>query len=167
MILNVLLGLNFLALTFIGRSLWTIAKARAFDMGRKNQREAVIGFGPTIIKANATATFVAEPTADYEGQRLIVPSSLSNFFAIADIVVGEESQAVSAHPIPAAAFSELAVGVSLGLAKANQKTPLTLKIVNTTNIDQTFSAAFIGFVAKDAVLDSNSSRGKITSSAAN
>jgi len=107
-------------------------------------REFVIGFGPTVIMANSTAIFQAQPQLIFRGSRLIVPSALANNFSINDIRVGKDSQAVSANPIPAAAFSELAVGVNLGLDTATPGIIITISVSNTTAAQQTFSAALIG-----------------------
>jgi hypothetical protein len=107
-------------------------------------REFVIGFGPTVILANSTAIFQAQPQLIFRGSRLIVPSALANNFSINDIRVGKDSQAVSANPIPAAAFSELAVGVNLGLDTATPGIIITISVSNTTAAQQTFSAALIG-----------------------
>jgi len=107
-------------------------------------REFVIGFGPTIILANSTAIFQAQPQLIFRGSRLIVPSALANNFSINDIRVGKDSQAVSSNPIPAAAFSELAVGVNLGLDTATPGIIITISVSNTTAAQQTFSAALIG-----------------------
>jgi hypothetical protein len=107
-------------------------------------REFVIGFGPVVILANSTAIFQAQPQLIFRGSRLIVPSALANNFSINDIRVGKDSQAVSANPIPAAAFSELAVGVNLGLDTAVPGIIITISISNTTAAQQTFAAALIG-----------------------
>lgn len=107
-------------------------------------REFVIGFGPTVILANSTAIFQAQPQLIFRGSRLIVPSALANNFSINDIRVGKDSQAVSSNPIPAAAFSELAVGVNLGLDTATPGIIITISVSNTTAAQQTFSAALIG-----------------------
>lgn len=107
-------------------------------------REFVIGFGPTVILANSTAIFQAQPQLIFRGSRLIVPSALANNFSINDIRVGKDSQAVSANPIPAAAFSELAVGVNLGLDTATPGIIITISVSNTTAAQQTFAAALIG-----------------------
>ena len=151
-VVAVLLSLILVALVFIARDLRTVARARALDFKRKGMRESIIGFGPTVIAPGKTASFVAEPAVDFEGERLIVASSIANSFAVDDIAVGGESQAVSSNPIPAAAFSELAVGVNLGLRTANKKAPLTLKVSNASDKDATFSAALVGLVQKDAEL---------------
>jgi hypothetical protein len=107
-------------------------------------REFVIGFGPTVILGDSTAIFQAQPQLIFRGSRLIVPSALANNFSINDIRVGKDSQAVSANPIPAAAFSELAVGVNLGLDTATPGIIITISVSNTTRAQQTFSAALIG-----------------------
>lgn len=107
-------------------------------------REFIIGFGPAAVNALSTAIFQAQPQLIFRGSRLIVPSSLANNFVINDIRVGKDSQAVSANPIPAATFSELAVGVALGLDTATPGILITLSTSNTTNAQQTFSASLIG-----------------------
>ncbi len=107
-------------------------------------REFIIGFGPTTVNANSTAIFQAQPQLIFRGSRLIIPSTLANNFVVNDIRVGKDSQAVSANPIPAAAFSELGVGVALGLDTATPGILITLSVANTTGGNQTFSAALIG-----------------------
>lgn len=107
-------------------------------------REFVIGFGPQLINALSTAIFQAQPQLIFRGSRLIIPSSVANFFLVSDIRVGKDSQAVSSNPIPAAAFSELAVGVNLGLDTASPGIIISLSISNPTGLAQTFSAALIG-----------------------
>lgn len=107
-------------------------------------REFIIGFGPTPVNANSTATFQAQPQLVFRGSRLIIPSTLANNFVVNDIRVGKDSQAVSANAIPAAAFSELGVGVALGLDTATPGILITLLVSNTTGGNQTFSAALIG-----------------------
>ena len=107
-------------------------------------REFIIGFGPTVVNANSTAVFTAQPQLIFRGSRLIIPSTIANNFSVNDIRVGKDSQAVSANPIPAAAFSELGVGVALGLDTATPGILITLSVANTTGGNQTFSAALIG-----------------------
>ena len=147
-----LLGLIFVVLAFIARDLRILAKARAYDLRHKDQRESVIGFGPTSIPAGESITLTAKPSARFDGERLIVPSSIANNFNIEDISVNGESQAVSANPIPASAFSELAVGVNLGLKSADEKTELQIKVTNATKEAKTFGAALIGYISKDTDL---------------
>ena len=148
-VIAVLLGLIFVALVFIARDLRVLAQARAKHKGK---RESVIGFGPALIPAGESVIYSVSPSSEFDGERLIVPSSLANNFIVDDIAVGGESQALSANGIPAAAFSELAVGVNLGLKTAKKDTALKLKISNSSKESQTFSAALIGYVAKDAEL---------------
>lgn len=104
------------------------------------ESEYVIGFGPTSIPADETAVFKATLKDDFSDTRLIVPSALANSFSINGVRVGEDSQTISANPIPAAAFSELAIGVNLGLKKAKKGDDIELHVSNTTQQPQTFSA---------------------------
>jgi hypothetical protein len=109
-----------------------------------SEREYVVGFGPTKVKAGATYNAQAQVQMPYRGNRLIIASALSNNFSVNDIRVGKDSQAISANPIPAAAFSELAVGIDLGLDIAIPGHFLTLSVTNTTDKEQVFAAALIG-----------------------
>lgn len=107
-------------------------------------REFVIGFGPQNINLMSTAIFQAQPQLIFRGSRLVIPSTVANSFLIADLRVGKDSQAVSSNPVPAAVFSELAVGVNLGLDTAHPGIIISLSISNPTGAPQTFSAALIG-----------------------
>ena len=113
-------------------------------LGPASAREHVIGFGPTLVTAKSTAIFQAQPQVVFRGTRLIIPSSLAENFVINDIRVGRDSQKISAASIPATAFSELAVGVHLGLDTATPGILITLSVTNTSSEDQTFSGALIG-----------------------
>lgn len=154
-LLYILLSLILVALVFIGRQLYPLAKTAQRAIARWKHREGVIGFGPTIIPARKQIRFRAEPSANFEGSRFIVPSMLANNFTIEDILVGDDSQAVSRNAIPAAAFSELAVGVALGMDPANKERPLEIIVNNITDQQQTFCAAMIGWVPKDFVRSPN------------
>jgi hypothetical protein len=107
-------------------------------------REFVIGFGPTVVPANSTSVFQAQPQVAFRGTRLVVPADLAEHFTINDIRVGRDSQAISSAPIPATAFSERAVGVNLGLDTATPGIIITLSVSNITNTPQTFSAVLTG-----------------------
>jgi hypothetical protein len=148
MLTNILLSLILATLVVIAKELWPIAKAQRLLL--KKGREFAVGFGPASIEPGVTATFIAELTCDYDGERLIVPSSLANHFSVNDITVDEKSQVVSSNPIPAAAFSELAVGVNLGLKTAKKDSKIALKVANTSSTAQVFAAAMIGRSRDDA-----------------
>src|SRR5271155_3200906 len=108
------------------------------------EREFVIGFGPVKVKARSRHIAQVQVQMPYRGNRLIVPSSLANDFSVNDIRVGKDSQAISENSIPAAAFSELAVGVNLGLDIAVPGHFVTLSVSNTTNKEKVFAAALVG-----------------------
>jgi hypothetical protein len=147
-----LLVLNSILLFLLLRETRAASRRARFGFGPgpgPGEAEYVIGFGPIQIPAGETKIFKAQLKDDFSGTRLIVPSMLANDFSVNDIRVGGDSQALSGNPIPAAAFSELAVGVNLGLKKAKKGDDLELHVSNTTKDMKTFSAALIGF-AKSA-----------------
>lgn len=107
-------------------------------------REFPIGFGPTSVAANTTATFTAQPQLIFRPSRLIIPSSIAASFVVSDLRIGKNSQLVSANPIPASTFIETAVGVALGLDTCNVGQTITLVVANTTGGAVTFLASLIG-----------------------
>jgi hypothetical protein len=106
-------------------------------------REFVIGFGPQSVAARGRAIFQAQPQLTVRGQRLVIPSSIAASFHIRDMRIGTRSQFNTPQPIPATAFSELAVGVNLGLT-VETGTILQLEVENITDEPAMFSGAFIG-----------------------
>ena len=82
-------------------------------------REFMLGFGPTPLAANVTTIFTAQPQLPFRPSRLVIPSSIVQTMQVNDIKVGKNSQLLSSNPVPAAPFSELAVGVALGLDTCN------------------------------------------------
>jgi hypothetical protein len=106
-------------------------------------REFMLGFGPTPLAANVTTIFTAQPQLPFRPSRLVVPSSIVQTMQVNDIKVGKNSQLLSSNPVPAAPFSELAVGVALGLDTCNVGQQITLSI-NSFVAQNFFMAALIG-----------------------
>ena len=106
-------------------------------------REFMLGFGPTPLAPNVTTIFTAQPQLPFRPSRLVIPSSIVQTMQVNDIKVGKNSQLLSSNPVPAAPFSELAVGVALGLDTCNVGQQITLSI-NSFVAQQFFMAALIG-----------------------
>jgi hypothetical protein len=110
-------------------------------------RELLLGFGPFPINQGATAVFFSSPQLPFRPSRLVIPSYLINsmtLLQINDIKVGKNSQLLSNTPIPASPFSELAVGVALGLDTCNvgQQVSISVTVLGAATV--TFAAALIG-----------------------
>lgn len=116
------------------------------DRPATRRREYPLGFeSAAAIPLNGTALVRATPQISFRGERLVVPSDISLFFSIDDIIVGKNSQLVSDGPIPASTFSEVAVGVRLNLDTANIGNTITMRVRNVGSADEIFfRAAIIG-----------------------
>jgi hypothetical protein len=91
---------------------------------------------------------VSRPQIVFRGERLVVPSSIAQFFAIVDIKVGNRSQLANSTALPASTFAENAVGVRLSLDTATVAQDIALVVENVSPDTQTFIAALIGTAAQ-------------------
>jgi len=108
----------------------------------KTRIEQFISFGPTSVFARDTVAFQSVPQCCLRLDRLIIPSDVGQHFDIYDLRVGNMS--ACSTPIPASAFSELAIGINLGLPELMVGMTLMLAVSNKTDESRTFSAGFIG-----------------------
>lgn len=117
------------------------------DRPQDRRREFPVGLiAPTPTVFGGTGQATALPQVTFRPERLIVPSDISASFTIDSVVVGKDLQSVSAQPLPATMFSEVAVGVRLNLKTAVVGMQI---VVSFTNVDALqreiqFQAAFIG-----------------------
>ncbi len=101
-------------------------------------------FGPEIVKPKELVVLQIVTSRHFAGKRLVIPSNVGLHFLVHDIVVAGNTQAMSANPIPAAAFSERAVGVSLGLDTNAPNSSLDLIVSNTSEEERIFVAFMEG-----------------------
>jgi hypothetical protein len=99
-------------------------------------------FGPEIVGPKELVVFQIVTTRHFAGRKLVIPENVGVDFLVHDIVVAGASQAVSANPIPAPAFSERAMGVSLGLGTNAPNSSLDLIVSNTSDEPK----IFVGFI---------------------
>jgi len=115
------------------------------DRPATRRREYPIGFEALADTPPAGVTTVeARPQISFRGERLVIPSDISLFFVMDDLVVGKNSQLVAVGAIPAATFSEVGVGVRLNLDTANVGNLISLRVRNISADDQRFRATIIG-----------------------
>jgi hypothetical protein len=115
------------------------------DRPSDQRREFPLGFvvdGPTGPGLSGAAT--ANPQVTFRSERLIVPSFIAPFFVIDNIIVGKDSQQVSANPLPASTFTEVAVGVRLNLKTAMIGNIISLLFTNVDVAERLFQATIIG-----------------------
>lgn len=107
-------------------------------------REYPLGFPETSILAGDTANVVTFPQIPFRGERLVIPSDIAGLFVIDDIKVGKNSQLVAQNPLPARAFTEVAVGVGLHLDTAQVSQQITLSVRNVSGQTAVFRGMLIG-----------------------
>jgi hypothetical protein len=107
-------------------------------------RELLLGFGPTPIAGSGTSTFTTQPQLPFRPSRFVIPSSTVASFSVNDLKIGKNSQFLSSNSVPAAVFSELAVGVALGLDTCNVGQQITVSVTAVAGGPFSFAAALIG-----------------------
>ncbi len=110
------------------------------------RRRYPLGFkSPATTPAGGSGTATASPQVTFRPETLIVTSDIASFFTIDDIIIGKNSQSVSAEPLPAAMFTEVAVNTGLNLDTANLGTQMALRFTNVDTVDpHTFRASLVG-----------------------
>jgi hypothetical protein len=140
--------LNGIILAYVAYMIAPIAAAKARENARAKLVEMVIGMGPTMIAEKSTMVFSMQPRTDFTGTRLVVPASIANHYMINDIRADGKSVFELPHAIPAAAFSEQAVGVNLDMPEVAAGKMILISVSNVTDSAQPFSAALIGLTPR-------------------
>jgi len=100
----------------------------------------------TVLTLGQTTDIAAYPQRGFRPHRLVIPSTISIFFKVNDIKVGQETQYVSSGTIYGECFSEVAVGVTLKGTRASLGNNIILNVTNRDAVNsQTFSAMLLGF----------------------
>jgi hypothetical protein len=109
--------------------------------------EDAIKFGPVVIDSDETRVFQAAPQAYFQGTHLLVSPRIAPVFVLCDLRVGTMSQ-FSFGPIPMTAFTEYAVGITLGIDAVTPGILLTLMVRNISPSPSTFEAFLRGKVMR-------------------
>lgn len=110
----------------------------------KSLREVNLPFGVAVIPARGKAAFHVETRCIFRGSKLIVPSVIGSNFVIHDIIMSGKGRALTGPAVPAAVFSELAMGVSLGLDTLPTGNFVTLFVESTSKEETQFWATMLG-----------------------
>jgi hypothetical protein len=100
--------------------------------------------GTLAVTAGATATLTARPQRPFQTERFVLPSTLSPFFAINDLVIGRDSMFVNAEAAHGDIFSQTGVGVALLGYIARPGIDITLTVTNIDGDDHPFYGSIIG-----------------------
>ncbi len=100
--------------------------------------------GTTFVAAGTTATLTARPQRTFQTERFALPSTLSGFFAINDLVIGRDSMFVNSEAAHGDIFSQTGVGVALLGFIARPGIDITLTVTNIDVADHPFYASIIG-----------------------
>lgn len=115
------------------------------NRGYSKAREYPLGFSSNgTVAAGATVVITAQPQTMFRPLRLVIPSSIAPSFSIQDIKIGNQSQLVASGSIPAALYSELAVGARQRYDTANPGILISLTVTNNSAGPLLFSGAMVG-----------------------
>jgi hypothetical protein len=104
--------------------------------------EVCTGFGPAWIVSELPMTLYAMPQRNARYSRLVIPGYCADDFLVHDVRAGKDSL-FGSNPIPAAAFSERAVGLSFSL-DVPVGLFVAITIQKTNRGQRKFSAMFFG-----------------------
>lgn len=100
--------------------------------------------GTTTVAANTQATLTARPQRPFQTERFVFASTVSPFFTVEELKIGQDSMFVQSGSIPAEVFSQTGVGVSLHGFIAKPGIDITLICTNQDGTAHPASAAIIG-----------------------
>lgn len=100
--------------------------------------------GTLVVTAGSTATLTARPQRPFQTERFVLPSTLSGFFAINDLVIGRDSMFVNSEASHGDIFSQTGVGVALLGYIARPGIDITLTVTNIDTADHPFYGSIIG-----------------------
>lgn len=112
------------------------------------RRRYPLGFTPTDIATTITTSIPSAPQQLFRPERLIVPSEIAPDIGIVDIKVGTQSQYAQNTEVPAAVFSEVAIGATVHFDSAEVGNQVYVQARNKSASTVNFTAALIGTVAK-------------------
>lgn len=100
--------------------------------------------GTLAVTAGATAILTARPQRPFQTERFVLPSTLSPFFAINDLVIGRDSMFVNSEAAHGDIFSQTGVDVGLFGFIARPGIDITLTVTNIDTADHPFYGSIIG-----------------------
>jgi hypothetical protein len=100
--------------------------------------------GTLFVAAGSTGILTARPQRPFQTERFALPSTLSPFFAINDLVIGRDSMFVNSEAAHGDIFSQTGVGVALLGFIARPGIDITLTVTNIDTEDHPFYASIIG-----------------------
>ncbi len=107
-------------------------------------REFPMGFGLTAIAAGAQQIINANPQVNFRPSRLVIPDNVAPSFMVNDFKIGMRSQLVAPGALPAASFTEKAVGTAMSLDTVNVGQFVTLDVTNVSTQAANFTASLFG-----------------------
>ncbi len=117
---------------------------REVPMRGNGPREFPMGFGLTAIAAGAQQIINANPQVNFRPSRLVIPDNVAPSFMVNDFKIGMRSQLVAPGALPAASFTEKAVGTAMSLDTVNVGQFVTLDVTNVSTQAANFTASLFG-----------------------
>lgn len=122
-----------------------------FAPGPSQVRQYPLGFPSTDLSPRSTTTVSVQPQVPFRGRRLVIPSNIADAIMVEGIYVGRNNMLMG--PVPARAFTELAMGMELTMETAQVSQQVSLRVVNTSDRPLRFDAAIIGVGVEELAAD--------------
>ena len=100
--------------------------------------------GATSFAAAQTGTLSARPQRVFQTERLVIPSTVSPYFVIRDLVIGRDSMFVNSEAAAAEVFSQTGVGVSIKGFIARPGIDININLTNIDGAARAFYGSIIG-----------------------
>ena len=107
-------------------------------------REYSISVGPQMVEPRNPTVFRMHPQLRFRVTRLIVSPLSAPHFTIVGLRVNGREQFEDVAALPAAAFTEVAVGAALTVEPADPGQLIELQVMNNSSTPQQFMASLIG-----------------------
>ena len=108
-----------------------------------------VGLGSTLVHGLSSANINVQPFEEFHLDRLIISSSVAEFFLVTDLKVGKKSQFDMSTAIPGTAFTEDVFAIKLRGDLAQQREFITVSVTNQTANAQNFQGVLIGHIDRE------------------
>jgi hypothetical protein len=109
-------------------------------------RRNFLGYGYTTVPSGGQCNVCVQPAYAFRGNRLVIPSTISEQFEVEGLKVGAYDQLRSGMRIPASLFTEKCSSnpIDWKLDVAAPSLFITIQVINTSSTAQNFCGALLG-----------------------
>lgn len=105
-----------------------------------------VGLGSTLVYGASSVHINVQPFEEFHLDRLVISSSVAEFFLVTDIKVGKKSQFDMSTAIPGTAFTEDVFAIKLRGDLARRREFITVSVTNQAANARIFQGVLIGHI---------------------